>query len=140
MSVIGEREACSLLTVHDSPFEEESMKQLVALLTAIFITGLVVLGMIIIGLNALTNPTQVEASTMPPVSETTARNGSADAQIKQLQNLVQQYQQRELQYQAQLDQANLQLQQYQQLLDELQEHGLIRITPDGQILIARRRF
>lgn len=89
-------------------------------------------------------------------------NAAADQQaqlkIDQLNQLVSQYQDREQQYQAQLkdaaqklDEANTQLAQanqqvdqasqmittYQNVLAELQRRGLIRITSDGRILIAR---
>jgi len=69
---------------------------------------------------------------------------SDQTQVQQLDNLVQQYQQREKQYQAQLDiaaqrlnEADQQVQSYQQLLDELQQRGVIRITQDGQVFISR---
>jgi hypothetical protein len=72
-------------------------------------------------------------------------------QIEQLQHLLSQYQDHENQYQAelvqaaqrindgqaQLDQANQQNQTYQQVLLQLKQYGVIRITPDGQIQVIR---
>ncbi len=113
------------------------MKRLEAIIAAAVVTGLVALCMVVIGLNALLNPSSVLASNAPGVAAATVPNsvstsGANSAQITQLQNQVSQYQQ-------QLDQANTQLDQYQQVLQQLQQSGVIRITPDGQILLRARR-
>lgn len=130
------------------------MKRLQALAAAVIITSLVGLGMVAVGVNAVVNPNTVAASNAPgdPATDVSAVLPDAQAQVKQLQDLVAQYQDREKQYQAQLtqyqtrdqqyqaqlNQAGTQLQQYQQLLVELQRRGLIRINGDGSILLPRR--
>ena len=118
------------------------MKRLQALAAAVIITTLVGLGMVAIGVNAALNPNTVAASDAPgdPSQSVSAASPDAQAQVRQLQDLVAQYQAREKQYQAQLDQAGAQLQQYQQLVAELQRRGLIRINGDGSILLPRRNF
>ena len=143
------------------------MKRIQALVAAVIITGLVGLGMLAIGVNAALNPNTVAVSDAPgsaPAAVSDPPNSSAladgttsmqaQAQVKQLQDLITQYQNREKQYQAQLgqyqnrdqqyqaqlDQANTQLQQYQALLVEMQRRGLIRISGDGSIQLPRRSF
>lgn len=121
------------------------MKRLEAIIAAAIITGVVALCMLLIGINALLNPNSVRASDAPTSAVLNASTGAADqTPISQLQNLItqyqnreKQYQDREQQYQTQLDQANAQIQQYQQVLAELQQSGVIRITNDGQILLRR---
>ncbi len=114
------------------------MKRLEAIIAAAIITGVVAVCMLLIGINALLNPNSVRASDAPTSATLNMRSGGGDqTQISQLQNLIMQYQNREKQYQTQLDQANAQIQQYQQVLAELQQSGVIRITNDGQILVRR---
>jgi hypothetical protein len=66
------------------------------------------------------------------------------ASIDQLQNLVEQYQARELQYQTELQQAADQLNQtnaeLQQVVNTLQESGVIQITQDGRIFLNQALF
>lgn len=118
------------------------MKRLQAVVAAAIITGVVALCMLVIGINALLNPNSVAVSDSS--ATTTALNAPATnvdpGQLTQYQNLISQYQNRERQYQAQLDQANAQVQQYQQVLSQLQNAGVIRITSDGQILLRRGGF
>jgi TolA-binding protein len=116
------------------------MKQIQAFVAAVIITGLVGIGMLAIGVNAVLNPNTVAASNAPGGVSTDISATSPDtpAQIKQLQDLVAQYQTREKQYQEQLNQANTQLEQYQQILVEMQRRGLIRINGDGSIQLPRR--
>ncbi len=84
-----------------------------------------------------------------PVSDVTNNSAAAQAQIQQLQSLVAQYQARDKQYQdreqqllSQINQlkqtaqnANSQAQQYQNILGQLQQMGVIRITQSGQIFV-----
>ena len=118
------------------------MKKLEAFVAAVIVTGLVGLGMLTIGVNALLNPNAVAAANAPSDPTLGANTAPPDTQgqIKQLQDLVAQYQNREKQYQEQLSQANTQLEQYQQLLVEMQRRGLIRINGDGSIQLPRRNF
>ena len=135
-------------------------KQLPALIAAVLMTGFIALAMVVTSANALLNKNGVDPANSPSTSTvaTTDPVSSADqAQIQQLQNRIneyaqreQQYQQREQQYQQtvqqyqqtlandqqQIQQAAMQVQQIQQLLAALQQRGLIRIQPDGTILIA----
>ncbi len=137
------------------------MKTLPALLFALGITAVVAVAMVVIGSNALVNPNTTPITNSPPSSNVAAVSlntssqaadppaASQTAQLQQLQALVTQYQDREKQYQSelnqsiqqlndantQLQQANAEIQQFQQLLQLLQERGLIRITSDGQIYV-----
>jgi hypothetical protein len=139
---------------------EERMRNLTALLASFLITGTTAVAMLGIGGNALLNkntvpiadaPTGASQAALPGSSSAAApadpSSGTADAtaaQVRQLTDLVTQYQQREQQYKSQLDQVsqelsqeNSQIQSYQQLLLALQERGIIAITQDGRILIPR---
>lgn len=137
------------------------MKRIQALLAAVLITGLVGLGMLAIGVNAALNTNTIPVSDSPqnvavaaseidPQAQTQAASSliaqyqdrekqyqaqlnQATAKIQQLNSLVTQYQTREKQYQTQLNQANQQNQQFQSILTELQRRGIIRIASDGTI-------
>lgn len=138
------------------------MKKVPALIAA-FVTTLVVgVLMGVMAFNALLNPNTVQAADSPDqpaqvqaLPQVTATGDSA-AQVKQLQDLVSQYQAREKQYQSQLnqarqrlEQANTQIQQaqgavqqvkqYQSLLDQLQQMGVIQIDGSGQVTVPRFR-
>jgi biotin-(acetyl-CoA carboxylase) ligase len=100
--------------------------------------------MVGIGVNAATNPDSVPVSDSPVQTIQAVSDGTSNdsAQIEQLQSLVKQYQDREQQYQTeirslsqQLSDANTQANQAQQVLQALQERGLIQITRDGQIFL-----
>jgi septal ring factor EnvC (AmiA/AmiB activator) len=134
------------------------MKKIPAILASLCITACIGLGMFAVGANALFNPNGVAAASDPTSSisanrDSNARVPAVDAnttQLKQLQDLVAQYQQREQQYQQreqqyqdqlnqarqQLSQASQQVQQYQNVLEALQQAGIIQIN-GGQILIPR---
>ncbi len=121
-------------------------KHILALLAAIFITGVTALGMFVVGVNALTNPNTTTTSNSPSASVSQNPGSSVaayQAQIAQLQSLVQQYQAREKQYQQTINQDNQQLNQaanevqmIQQLLGYLQNQGLIQVDSNGQITIT----
>lgn len=124
-------------------------KQLPALLAAFLITGFITLVMFVTGANALLNKNSVDPASSG--ASTSSASSVEQAQIKQLQDRIneyalreQQYQQREQQYrqtlqsnQLQLQQAASQVQQIQQLLSALQARGLIQIQNNGTILITR---
>ncbi len=124
-------------------------KHVLALLAAVFITGVTALGMFVIGVNALVNPNTTNTSNSPSAGAAVAQdpaasntNATYQAQIAQLQSLVNQYQARDQQDQQIINQDNQQLQQasnevqmIQQLLGYLQQQGLIRITNDGRIIV-----
>lgn len=119
------------------------MKRIQAVIAAVMITGLVGLGMLAIGVNAALNPNTVAVSNAPgdpPAPAVAATSSQTQTQINHLQDLIAQYQNREKQYQAELNQADTQLQQYQALLAELQRRGLIRINSDGSIQLRQRGF
>jgi uncharacterized protein YlxW (UPF0749 family) len=123
------------------------MKKLRGLIAATFVTAIVGLGMVGIGANALSNPNSVAASNSPAqaaqasqVSTTAASDQSA--QIQQLQNLIKQYQSREQQYQTEIKSlsqkvadGSAEVTQAQQVLQALQERGIIQITRDGRIFL-----
>jgi hypothetical protein len=128
------------------------LKQILALVMAFLVTSMVGLGMLVIGANAATNPNSIPVSNVPGDSTAAVSTGAQSssgqpgdvtaqyqAQIIQLNSLITQYQSREKQYQAQLDQATTQAQQSQQILDELQRRGVIRILSDGTVQILGRR-
>ncbi len=130
-------------------------KQIKAILAAMLITGMVAIFITVIGVNAMTNKNGTVVSNSPQSALSAASPSSAltpDQQISQLQSQVSQlnaeisqYQSREQQYQTalssdnqQLSQASSEIQMIQQLLGYLQNHGLIQITSDGQILVTGR--
>jgi hypothetical protein len=129
-----------------------TMKQLPALFAALVITGLIGFAMLSIGTNALVNNNALPISQSPGstavVDNATTQDPTQDpnqAQIKQMQDLVTQYQARDQQYQAQLNDAvqklndeNAQLQQYQRLLAELQRRGIILVQSEGTVLLPGR--
>ncbi len=128
------------------------MKTFPAVIFAVLITAVIGVAMFMIGANALLNKNSVPVSNSP---NTTTTNASAAAStqdqqtIQQMQNMINQYQARDKQYQSelndaaqrlsqanqQLDQANQQLNTYVQLINELQNVGVIRITNDGRVMI-----
>ncbi len=121
-------------------------KQLVALLVAFGLTGIVGLAMLVVGVNAAANTNGVAVSNSPAQASVANSSGtsasSKDAQIAQLQNLVAQYQAREQQYQTalqndqqQINQAQQQMQSVQQLLNFLQQRGIIYIDGQGNITV-----
>jgi hypothetical protein len=129
------------------------MKSLPAILFALGMTAVVVVAMLVIGGNALANTNTTPVTNSPNTSAVAnaSFSSSDQAQLTQLQQLVSQYQDREKQYQqeladavtrlndanTQLQDANTQLQQYQQLVQLLQQRGIITITSDGQVMLGR---
>ena len=137
------------------------MKQIQALVAAILVTAVIGLGMLAIGVNAALNTNTVPVNDSPPsavaaandsqISAQTAGSSNlvaqyqdrekqyqtqlnqANAKIQQLNSLVAQYQDREKQYQTQLSQANARTQDLQNILNELQRRGIIHINSDGTI-------
>ena len=117
------------------------LKRILALLTAVLVTGLIGFAMLAVGVIAVLNPNTVPVSNSPFVSAPASLSQSqvepSQSQVEQLQSLVRQYQSREQQYQARLAQDEAQLQQYQGLLMELQRRGVIRVNPDGSLQLRR---
>jgi uncharacterized protein YlxW (UPF0749 family) len=117
-------------------------KTLPALVAALSMTGIIGLAILAFGLNALYNQNISSAqAAAQPVSPTIA----GQVENQDLQTLISQYQEREAQYQSQLQQAADQINeisqqnlQYQQLIQALQNSGVIQITQDGQVLLSRR--
>lgn len=119
-------------------------KQVIALISAFIITAIVALSMLVVGVTAAFNPNGVKASDSPgsTAANSSTNTSSSQDQIVQLQSLVAQYQAREQQYQAALNNDNLQLSQasqeiqvIQQLLAYLQSRGLIQIDNQGHISV-----
>ena len=124
------------------------MKRLQGLIAATFITGIVALGVVGIGVNAVSNPNSVAVSDSPAKAAqaaqaaTSAASDQTTAEINQLQALIKQYQSREQQYQTEikslsqkLSDANATADQAQQILQALQQRGIIQITQDGRIFL-----
>ncbi len=121
------------------------MKRLQGLIAATLITGIVGFGMVGIGANAASNTDSVPVSNSPAQTAQASTKAAPDqtsAQIDQLQNLIKQYQSREQQYQTEikslsqkLSDANATADQAQQILQALQERGIIQITRDGRIFL-----
>jgi septal ring factor EnvC (AmiA/AmiB activator) len=121
------------------------MKRLQGLIAATFITAIVAVGTVGIGVNALSNPNSVAVSNSPAQAAQVSANAATDqtsAEIDQMQNLIKQYQSREQQYQTEikslsqkLSDANATANQSQQVLQALQERGIIQITRDGRIFL-----
>jgi septal ring factor EnvC (AmiA/AmiB activator) len=116
-------------------------KQYSALLAAFLITMCVGAGMLLVSGSALMNPNGLPVADSPAAATATAQVHSAEqAQIQQLQSLVNEYQAREAKYQSelndagqQLQQATDQLRQYQVLLTALQSRGIINIDANGRV-------
>ena len=137
------------------------MKQILALVTAVIVTATIGLGMLAIGVSAATNPNSVPVNNTPnsavapsdPPADAQATSAQASeliaqyqnrekqyqAQINQLNSLIKQYQSREQQYQTQLNQVSSQEQALQSILVQLQQRRIIRILNDGtvQLLVGR---
>lgn len=128
------------------------MKQVQAIIASLLVTGLIAGVMVVIGGSALFSRPTVSVSAASNAAVVSNNDANAGAETAQLRDLVNQYQTREQQLRAQLDdlnkqldekdqqlaQANLQVQQYENLLQALQERGVIQITPDGRIRIRTR--
>ncbi len=118
-------------------------KKFQALIAAVLITAMVGMGMLVIGVNALLNTNtvpvqnapgasapQVQAAGQPAANTANVQNQQYQDQINQLQSQIQDLN-------NQLDQSNQQVQQLQSVLTALQQRGVIRIMPDGRILIRQ---
>ena len=118
-------------------------KQLAALGAAFLMTACTGAAILMVGGAAMFNKSGVPAANSPAQAPKVAdANPLQPAQVRQLQDLVSQYQSREQDYQArenqyqqalsqtqsQLQQAQQQIQQFQLLLVALQQRGLITIT------------
>lgn len=123
-------------------------RQGTAILAALLMTACVGAAILGIGGAALFNKNGINPADSQAVQVANVNSGQT-ADVRQLQDLVtqyqareQQYQDREKQYQEQLALVNTQLQadqqqlqQVQLLLSALQQRGMITITSDGQIFI-----
>jgi hypothetical protein len=117
-------------------------RQIPALVATFLITGFMTLALSVVGANAMYNKTTLDAST----SQIAQTSDVKQAEISQLEALVNQYKQREVQYQQREQQYQQQIQQsqqqaadanstLQQLLQIMQQSRLIRINSNGQITI-----
>jgi hypothetical protein len=116
-------------------------KHYTALLAAFLITMCMGAGMLLVSGSAYLNKNGLPVADSPSAATATAVYTSAqEAQLQQLQDLVNQYQTREVQYKnelakasQQLDAANAQVQQYEMVMTALQSRGVIRIDQNGRI-------
>ena len=117
-------------------------RQIPALVATFLITGFMTLALSVVGVNAMYNKANLDAST----SQIAQTSDVKQAEITQLEALVNQYKQREVQYQQREQQYQQQIQQaqqqaanasstLQQLIQILQTNRLIRLDPNGQITI-----
>ena len=117
-------------------------RQIPALVATFLITGFMTLALSVVGVNAMYNKATLDAST----SQIAQTSDVKEAEVAQLEALVNQYKQREVQYQQREQQYQQQLQQsqqqaanasstLQQLIQILQSNRLIRLDPNGQITI-----
>lgn len=131
-------------------------KQYMAFSAAILMTICIGLGILAVGGTAFFNKNGVAVvntagSSGSGMAALPVSDKSQQAQVVQLQSLVdqykareQEYQTREQQYQQQLAAANTKLQQedaqlsqFQMLIGALQQKGVITITGDGRVFINR---
>ena len=118
-------------------------KHYTAILAAFLITMCIGAGMLLASGSAYLNKNGIPVANSPASATATAVVTSAqEAQIQQLQSLVDQFQKREVQYQSelatasqQLQSANAQLQQYQFVMAALQNRGIINIDQNGRISV-----
>jgi uncharacterized protein HemX len=128
---------------HYKKLEEIVMKKLPAFIAAFIITACIGVGILALAANALFNQNTVALASAP--SQTANVSSQADpATIQQMQDLINQYQQREKQYQDELNQAsqqladaNQQISGYQNILQQLQQMGVINISRNGQISVPQ---
>jgi nitrogen fixation/metabolism regulation signal transduction histidine kinase len=116
-------------------------KHIPAFLAAFLMTAFVALAMGVVTVNAFVNKDSA------PVANAQTTGSTDQAQIAQLQSLVQQYQDREQQYQqreqqyqqmiqdqqAQLDAANQQIDQFKQFVLFLQSRGIVTLDNQGRV-------
>jgi uncharacterized protein YlxW (UPF0749 family) len=116
-------------------------KTVPAMVAALSMTIFIGLAILAFGLNALFNQkaSVAQAQAQPETQVVTDQTTFQD-----MQTTILQYQARELQYQSELQQAADQInqvsqqnRQYQQLIQGLQNAGVIQITNDGNVLITR---
>lgn len=116
-------------------------KTLPALVAALSMTIFIGLAILAFGLNALFN---YKVSAVQAAVQSDSLVVVDQAIVQDLQTTISQYQARETQYQSeiqkaagQIDQVRQQNQQYQQLIQGLQNAGVIQITNDGGVIISR---
>ena len=129
------------------------MKSFSTILFAFFMTAVIGGSMFLIGNNALSNHNNtpivntsgsapLPASPAAPLYAADPQQQQVAQQLFQQEQLVNAYQVREIQYKMELqqaadrlNQANQSRQTYQQLVQNLQQAGMVSITSDGRILI-----
>ena len=122
---------------------KNSKKHVPALIAAFGITAIVGVLMLGLGANALMNKNVITAQAATNTDLTNLDNASPE----ELKTLIAEYQSREVQYQEelnlasdQIDQANGQIEQYQAFITALQNAGVIRINPNGQVTVMTSSF
>lgn len=116
-------------------------KHYTAILAAFLMTMCMGAGMLLVSGSAYLNKNGLAVADSPAAATATAIVVTAqEAQLQQLQDLVNQYQTREVQYQNEissasqkLQSANAQVQQYQFVMAALQNRGIINIDQNGRI-------
>jgi signal transduction histidine kinase len=112
------------------------MKHASAITTALIITAIIGLGIMVIGVSAFTNKNIVPLQNSPNAStanssvNTDQSSSSASSQVQQLQQQVNDLQ-------SQLSQASQVIAQYQNLLQVLQQRGVISIDSNGNIYLPQ---
>lgn len=111
-----------------------------ALLATLGMTVFLGLAFFALGLNALFN---LNVSVAKAAAQSNPQLNVNQVKLEDLQATISKYQDRETQYQKelqqaadQIDQINQQNLQYQQLIQSLQNAGVIQITQDGRVFIT----
>ncbi len=116
-----------------------------AFLFAFGMTAVIAIIILALSMNVLFNHNTVpiKSSSTAASDPPAAASASGSLSVQQLQALVQQYQSRESQYQTELQQAasqintlNQQNQQYQNLINALQQAGVIRVDSNGNVYLG----
>jgi uncharacterized membrane protein len=117
-------------------------KALPALVAGLMMTIFIVVATLAVGVNAFFNR---NVSSAQAAGQMNLQDSADQVTIQDLQALIAQYQAREVQYKDELQQAtdqisqiNEQNQNYQQLVQALQNAGVIQIRPDGRVFISRQ--
>lgn len=123
---------------HPNSPVRKTIPALVAALTMTVFIGVMILAF---GLSALFNPNGTVALA---AGQSDSQLTVDQATVQEWQDTISQYQTREAQYQEQLQQAADQINQlgqqnlqYQQLIQALQNAGVIQITRDGRVFLSR---
>jgi len=123
--------------------QSKKSKHIPALVAAFAITAILGTIMLGVGINAKLNKNVITAQAAVDTDPIDLQSATPE----ELRSLIAQYQQREAQYQnelnkaaSQLDEANAKVLQYENLILQLQNAGVIQINRNGQVTLTARSF